>query len=143
MKLFRYLSIFFLISALLTTGASCKKIQEDIGKQFIIKAMTGGRWVVEKYTENEVDDLTNVFTGYEFQFMEDGKVNSYYNTETITGAWEGNTDNLTITSNFPGAADPLKKLNDIWKISNNTTKSVEGRPFNSSRIAFLKLVKKN
>ncbi len=74
MKLFRYLSIFFLISVLLTTGASCKKIQEDIGKQFIIKAMTGGRWVVEKYTENEVDDLTNVFTGYEFQFMEDGKV---------------------------------------------------------------------
>lgn len=143
MKLSRFLPVFVVMCAFVFAATGCKKIKEDIGKQFIINAMTGGRWVVDKYTENDTDDLTDIFTGYEFQFMADGKVYSYYNAETKTGVWEGNTSDLTITSNFAGAADPLKKLNDVWKISNNTTKSVEGRPFNSSRIAFLKLVKKS
>ncbi|MCC6288685.1 MAG: hypothetical protein IT249_12460 [Chitinophagaceae bacterium] len=105
--------------------------------------MTDGRWIVEKFTENETNDVTAMFEGYEFQFKEDGKVYGYYNTDQKQGVWEGNMSDLTITSNFPGAEDPLKKLNDVWKISNNTTKSVEAKPFNSGRVAFLKLVKKS
>lgn len=143
MKLIRLLLLFILMLSVLPTFVGCKKIQEDIGKQFIIKAMTDGRWTVSKFTENGTDDVTDLFTGYEFQFMADGKVHSYYNADIKTGSWEGNTNNLTISSNFPGADDPLKKLNDVWKISNNTTKSVDGTPLNSSRTAFLKLVKKN
>lgn len=142
MKLIRLFLLFVLIPAFLSTVVSCKKVKEDIGKQYIIKVMTDGRWVVEKFTENETEDMTGMFDGYEFQFMEDGKVYSYYSAEKQTGTWEGNTTNLTITSSFPAATDPLKKLNDVWKISNNTTKSVEATPFNSSRVAFLKLVKK-
>lgn len=143
MKLIRTATLFIAVFTLLSASISCKKVKEDIGKQFIIKVMTDGRWVVNQFTENDTDDLTSMFEGYEFQFMEDGKVHSYYNADTKTGNWEGNTSDLTITSNFPGADDPLKKLNDVWKISNNTTKSVEAKPFSSNRIAFLKLVKKS
>ena len=143
MKLIRAPFIYMLLVVLATGSISCKKVQEDIGQQFIIKIMTNGRWVVEKFTENDTDDITAMFQGYEFEFKEDGKVYGYYETSQKQGTWSGNTTDLTITSSFAGADDPLKKLNDVWKLSNNTSKSVEARPFNSNRVAFLKLVKKN
>jgi hypothetical protein len=128
--------------AILLGIVSCKKVKENIEQQFIVKIMTDGRWIVGEFIENDSINVTSMFDGYEFQFTQDGKVYSYYDTNQKQGVWEGNTANLTITSNFPGANNPLKKLNDVWKLSNNTTKSVEATPFNSSRVAFLKLAKK-
>jgi hypothetical protein len=31
----------------------------------------------------------------------------------------GNVSDYTITSNFPSAADPVKKLNGVWKIKDS------------------------
>ena len=143
MKLARLLYIYSLLVVWIFVAGSCNKIKEDIGKQFIINVMTDGRWIVNKFTEDGTVDITHSFDGYEFQFTADGKVYGFYNTSQEVGTWEGNTNNLTITSDFPGAGDPLRKLNGVWKISNNTKTSVEASPFNSSRIAFLKLVKKS
>ena len=124
-------------------AVQCKKVKEDLGKKFIISAMTSGLWTVQTFTDENAD-ITENFAGYEFQFKEDGKVYAIKTgtLEQVTGAWEGNVDDLTIFSNFPGAGEPLQRLNDTWKITNNTTKLVEAKPFNSNRTAYLKLVKK-
>lgn len=143
MKKFRPIYIGVLSLFFLFTTVRCKKIKEDLGMKFIIAAMTDGRWLVDKFTDSN-EDIAASFTGYEFQFTEDGKVYGYYNgTQVGAGTWVGDVNNLTIQSNFPGAAEPLVRLNDRWKITNNTTKLVEATPFNSSRTAYLKLVKKS
>lgn len=143
MKLFRITTISAILFFSLYAFTGCKKVKEDIGKQFIVGIMTDGRWVVETFTENGTDDITNTFTGYEFQFTADGKVYGYYGEDKQTGTWSGNTTDLTITSDFPVSTDPVKKLNGTWKISKNTKTSLEATPYNSSRVAFLKLVKKS
>lgn len=124
-------------------GLQCKKVKEDLGKRFIINAMTSGLWIVQVFTDENVD-ITTDFGDYEFQFKEDGKVFAIKTatTQQVEGTWEGNVDDLTIFSNFPGAGEPLLRLNDTWKITNNTTRLVEAKPFNTSRTAYLKLVKK-
>ncbi|HTN07488.1 hypothetical protein [Agriterribacter sp.] len=134
--------LFLLIFSL--SGLHCKKVKEDLGKKFIISAMTNGLWIVQAFTDGNTD-ITADFSGYEFQFKEDGKVFAIKaaTAELVVGAWEGNVNDLTIFSNFPAAGEPLSKLNDTWKITNNTTKLVEAKPFTSSRTAYLKLIKKS
>lgn len=124
-------------------GLQCKKVKEDLGKKFIINAMTSGLWIVQVFTDDNID-ITADFDGYEFQFTEDGKVFAIKTgtAEQVQGTWEGNVNDLTIFSDFPGAGEPLLRLNDTWKITNNTTKLVEAKPFNAARTAYLKLVKK-
>ena len=143
MRKFRvcYGLLFLLVFSL--GGLQCKKVKEDLGKKFIINAMTIGLWFVQTFTDDNID-ITADFTGYEFQFKEDGKVFAIKTAtaEQVQGAWEGNVNDLTIFSNFPGAGEPLVRLNDTWKITNNTPKLVEAKPFNAVRTAYLKLVKK-
>ncbi len=124
-------------------GIQCKKIKEDIARKFIIDAMTNGLWIVQVFKDNN-EDITASFRDYEFQFRENGKVYAIKaaTAEQVTGTWEGNVNDLTIFSNFPGAGEPLLRLNDTWKIVNNTTKLVEAQPFSTGRSAYLKLVKK-
>ena len=64
--------IFFLLIFSLS-GFQCKKIKEDIGRKFIINAMTSGLWIVQTFS-NENVDITAEFSSYEFQFKKDGKV---------------------------------------------------------------------
>ena len=143
MRKFRVCCGLLVLLVLSLGGVQCKKVKEDLGKKFIINAMTSGLWIVQVFTDNNID-ITTDFSGYEFQFKEDGKVFAIKTAtaEQVLGAWEGNVNDLTIFSNFPGAGDPLLKLNDTWKITNNTTKLVEAKPFNTARTAYLKLVKK-
>lgn len=142
MKQYRGLLMCLVLLASLICGTGCKKVQEDLGMKFILGAMTDGRWLVDKFTEDS-NDISPSFAGYEFQFMEDGKVYAFYGADQKEGTWVGDVNALTIFSNFPGAAAPLISLNDTWKITNNTTKLVEAVPSNATRKAYLKLVKKN
>jgi hypothetical protein len=139
---FRALLMCSLLLTLLTGGIACKKVKEDLARRFIISAMTDGRWLVDKFTE-DTEDITASFNGYEFQFEEDGKVYAILGASQEEGTWVGDVNALTIFSNFPGATAPLSGLNDTWKVTNNTTKLVEAEPVNSARKAYLKLVKKN
>ena len=141
-KQFRALLACSLLLTLLIGGIACKKVKEDLARRFILSAMTDGRWLVDKFTE-DTEDITASFSGYEFQFKADGKVYVILGAGQEEGTWVGDVNALTIFSNFPGAIAPLSSLNDTWKITNNTTKLVEAIPVNSTRKAYLKLVKKN
>lgn len=141
MKNFRAVGSFVLLFAVLSFSG-CKKVKEDLAMKFLLEAMTNGRWIVDTYKEDNVDE-TAAFDGYEFQFTEEGKVYAIMGAGQTEGTWVGDVNNLTIYANFPSATEPLIKLNDTFKITNNTTKLVEAKPFNESRNVYLKLVKKS
>lgn len=123
------------------TIAHCQKVKENLARDYVIKVMTQGRWIVERFTENG-NDSTALFTPYEFQFLADGKVYAIDGARQVPGTWEGNTSQMTITSNFPGDNDTLRLVSDVFKIFNNTPTKVEAKPSNTARDAYLKLVKK-
>jgi hypothetical protein len=141
MKRFFSPQCFLLLMGLAIGLAHCSKTKEKLAQDFVVKAMTSGRWLVQVFKENSTD-VSSEFTGYEFQFYENGTVQGFKGTNATTGTWIGNATELTIYSNFPVANDTLKRLNDTWKIKNNTLSMVEANPSSSSRIAYLKLIKK-
>ena len=141
MKRFFSPQFFLLLMSLAIGLAHCSKTKEKLAKDFVIKAMTSGRWVVQVFKEDG-NDVTSEFAGYEFQFYKDGKVEGINGTNISNGTWIGNASEETIYSNFPIANDTIKRLNDTWKVKNNTLTMVEANPTNTSRVAYLKLVKK-
>lgn len=121
------------------TLAHCSK--EEVQQNLVTKAMTDGQWVVQQFTENSMD-VSSEFSPYVFQFFENGQVKAINGTTTITGSWTGDANARTITSSFTAANSTLQRLNDTWRIFNNTFTMVEANPTTTSRIAYLKLVKK-
>jgi hypothetical protein len=119
--------------------AHCSK--KEVQKNIIIQAVTNGRWVVQQFTENTLD-VSSEFKTYEFQFYENGTVQGISGAVITNGSWTANPEDRTITSVFPTGNDTLKRLNDTWRIFNNSFTLVEANPTNVSRTAYLKLVKK-
>ncbi|MBA4167216.1 MAG: hypothetical protein H0X41_06710, partial [Chitinophagaceae bacterium] len=81
----------------------------------LVQAMTDGQWHVETFQEGP-DTITDEFTGYNFQFQENGKVTSIKDSLIIQGNWTSDVQNYSISSDFPSAENPIKKLNGTWKI---------------------------
>ena len=119
--------------------AHCSK--KEAQKNIIIEAMTNGRWVVQQFTESALDVSTE-FNTYEFQFYENGTVQSFKGSVVTNGTWTADPEARTISSVFPAGNDTLIRLNDTWKIFNSTFTLVEANPTNTTRTAYLKLVKK-
>jgi len=137
-----YSSQFVLILLMISISiAHCAKKKEEIQTDLVIKVMTSGRWIVENFSENN-SDLSSEFANYEFQFFENGTVQGLNGSVTTSGTWVGDANSLTIYSNFPVGSTTILRLNDTWKITNNTLSLVEAKPLNSGRTAYLKLVKK-
>lgn len=132
---------FLLLLVISISIAHCAKKKEEIKTNIVIEAMTSGRWVVEKFSENNVD-VTSEFSNYEFQFYKDGSVKGFNTNGDAAGTWVGDVVSETISSNFPNTNDTLKRMNDTWKIVKNSFTYVEARPTNTNRTAFLRLVKK-
>lgn len=110
---------FFLFSA-------CKKAIEDRKEDIILSAMTNGQWYVYAYQEGSTD-ISSDFEPFVFQFYRDGKVAAIAGADRTEGTWIANTNTLSITSNFPGAASPLSKLNAEWKITDNSWDYVKAK----------------
>jgi hypothetical protein len=121
--------------------AHCAKKKEEIKKDLVIQLMTSGRWLVQNFSENSTD-VSNEFINYEFQFFENGTVQAINGSVTTTGTWVGDANALTIYSNFVIGSNTILRLNETWKITNNTLSLVEAIPANPGRTAYLKLVKK-
>ncbi len=122
-------------------GTGCKKVKEDLGLRFLMNAMTNGRWLVNVYTKDGVDE-TAAFEGYEFQFTENNKVYAITASGELEGVWSANLNEKTIESKFPVNTMPLIRLNEKFKVVNNTPKLVEAHPVDENKDIYLKLVKK-
>ena len=106
-----------LFSILLLSG--CKRTQEQLAEDIIVRAMTDGRWTVTVY--NNGTDLSSSFSGYSFQFKSNRTVDAIRNAAVeSSGTWQGDGLARTIQSAFPANAPAaLKQLDGLWRITNN------------------------
>ncbi|MGE5519158.1 MAG: hypothetical protein ACM3VS_04450 [Candidatus Dadabacteria bacterium] len=101
--------------------ASCAKDPITQAKEnFVLNAMTNGKWKVSSFVRGSTD-VTTGFAPYSFQFKTDLTVDAINNgTVEKTGSWSANSTDLTITSTFTGANATLTQLNGTWKITDNS-----------------------
>jgi hypothetical protein len=135
----KYLLLIFV--ATLFISGSCKRAIEKKKEDLIMKAITDGVWIVEQYFEG-ANNITSEFLNYDFRFYENWSVTGTKGTVTDTGTWSGNTSNYSITSQFPTANDPVKKLNGVWKIKDSYWDYVKAEMTTGSGINVLYLRKK-
>ncbi|HYH15601.1 MAG TPA: hypothetical protein VD794_10285 [Flavisolibacter sp.] len=110
---------------LLVSLGSCEKAIERAKEDALIDAITTGYWKVTKYTKGTTD-LTGSFNSYKFQFKKTNSVDALKNnTFEMTGLWQGDAANRTITASFVNATEPLTLLNGTWTITNSTWTSVD------------------
>ena len=132
------------VMILFMTGvhSGCKKAVVDASKELLLEIMTNGRWVVEVYSQDNID-LTAEYTGYEFQFYRDGNLQGIKGSDVTNGTWVPDTRNLTMQSSFPlGSNTLLIRLNETWKITKSSMSHVEAKPLSNTKTAYLKLIKK-
>ena len=133
-----------MVIILFMTGMNtgCKKAVVDTSKELLLEIMTNGRWVVEVYSQDNID-LTAEYTGYEFQFYRDGNLQGIKGSDVTNGTWVPDTRNLTMQSSFPlGSNTLLIRLNETWKITKSSMSHVEAKPLSNTKTAYLKLIKK-
>jgi hypothetical protein len=135
-KLLRFLPILFLLFSF-----ACKKAIQEKQQDILVDAITSGVWKVEKYMEGQTD-ITADFSGYEFKFSKDWTVTATLGSATTNGTWTGDINTKTISSEFPSAGDPLKKLNGLWKIKDSYWDYVKAEMVVGSSTNLLQLRKK-
>jgi hypothetical protein len=111
---------------------SRKKYIQQQEENAIIQDVTTGYWYVQEYLQND-SDITASFSGYLFKFNTNNTVVGTINGVSTTGSYAVDISALTITSDFPGAPDPLKELNETWTITDSYTNFVVANSKDSIR----------
>ncbi|GAB4094413.1 hypothetical protein [Flaviaesturariibacter terrae] len=118
------LTTVLLLSTPLLLG-SCKKLIEQKQEQAAIQVITNGRWKINAFSTGSTDQAA-AFSSYLFQFNTNQTVDAYYNgTMQLSGGWNYDLPNRTVTGNFPTTAEPLSLINGTWTITNSSETSVD------------------
>jgi len=97
---------------------SCKKLVQQQEQSAAINIITNVLWYVQTYNQDSTD-ITASFSGFVFQFKQDGTVTGTRDSVSTSGTWAADITNRTITSNFPDPPSPLNMLNSVWKITDS------------------------
>jgi hypothetical protein len=97
---------------------SCKKAIEKKQEQIVMDAITNGTWLVVLYSEDG-NVMTTSYSDYQFKFNNDETLNAISSGPLVAGTWKPDISQFTITTNFPGATDPLQKLISVWKLTDS------------------------
>ncbi|MBA2500900.1 MAG: hypothetical protein H0V30_14340 [Chitinophagaceae bacterium] len=125
----------------LVSFTACKKTLEDKARDIVIDAMTSGQWRISLFTVNG-NNITTDFAAYTFQYHKNETVDAIKNGSVeVTGNWEGDANNMSISANFSNVSEPLLLINGNWKITNNSWTFVEAKQTNGSQIKTLRLDK--
>jgi hypothetical protein len=125
----------------LVMASSCQKLIDKKKEQIVLDIMTSGEWYVEQYFEGSAN-ITSDFLNYLFRFKEDRTVTGTHDTEIYQGTWAEDVSNISITSDFPTAPDPVKKLNGTWKIKDSARDYVKAEMTTPTGKNILRLRKK-
>ena len=102
------------LGLLILLTCSCKKTLDKEKENYLLGVLTEGTWFLQNYSENELD-YTYFFSAFTFKFYDNGTVDARTTTETVSGTWVGDINNLTFTVNFPASNIQLAKLNHVWQ----------------------------
>ena len=119
--------IIALLLLLLVFPFSCKKYIQNQEENALVSIVTKGNWRITGYMDHQVKNLTDSFSGYTFQFNENGTLYTVKFGQQTNGTWSADIGNKTITSNFPTATYPITLLNHTWTITDSYTDSVAAK----------------
>jgi hypothetical protein len=121
---------------------SCKKFIQNQEQKKVIQEVTNGLWYVTSYNQND-SNMTAAFSGYVFKFDQNNTVTGVIGTDSTQGQWVVDVNAKTITSDFPGAPQPLSLLNETWLIEDSYTDSVSAKSTDTvnNTISYLQLKK--
>ena len=119
--------IFALLLLLLVFPFSCKKYIQNQEENALVNIVTKGNWRITGYMDHQTKNLTDSFSGYTFQFNENGTLYTVKFGQQTNGTWSADIGNKTITSNFPTATYPITLLNHTWTITDSYTDSVAAK----------------
>ena len=125
MKKWTFLTTLFIL--LLVIPFSCKKYIEQQEQNALVDLVTKGTWRITGYLDHQTNNITDSFSGYAFQFNENGTVYGIRYGQQTNGTWSANVNNKTITSDFPSATYPISMLNHTWTVTDSYTDSVAAK----------------
>jgi hypothetical protein len=132
---------FALFIFLLTLLISCKKTEETVQEDLVIKAMTDGQWAITNFVLNGTN-ITSDFSSYKFKYYSNKTVDAIKNGSVEkTGTWDGNANTNTTSANFSGAIYPLNLINGNWLITKNSWIYVESSQIAGSDSKLMRLDK--
>jgi hypothetical protein len=120
---------------------SCKKYIQQQEQNALVSLVTNGTWRVTGYLDHGINNLTDSFSGYSFQFNQNETVYGIRYGQQTNGTWSVNVSAKSITSNFPSAPYPLNLLNYTWIITDSYTDSVAAKAVVDSSYNILNLHK--
>jgi hypothetical protein len=119
---------------------SCKKFIDDQKKEAAIDFITSGQWIVQSFYVDSTS-VTADFEGYTFTFYDNGTVTGIRSGSMEDGTWISDVPSRTITSDFPGASEPLVKLNGVWTLKDGGNDFVKAERIATSATMHLELKK--
>lgn len=125
----------------LATVTSCQKLIDKQKEKIAMDIITNGDWYVEQYVQDSTN-VTSDFLNYLFRFHEDRTVTGTLGTEVFNGTWEEHISELSISSEFPTAPDPVRKLNGKWRIKDSSKEFVKAEMYTATGKNLLLLRKK-
>jgi hypothetical protein len=130
-----------LLSLALLIPFSCKKYIQQQEQNALVELVTNGTWRVTGYLDHMTINLKDSFSGYNFQFNQNGIVYGDLNGQITYGSWSADVSSKTIISNFPGSGFPINMLNHTWKITDSYPDSVAAKTTVDSSFNILNLHK--
>jgi hypothetical protein len=124
----------------LTTATSCQKFIDRQKEKMAMDIITDGDWYVEQYIQ-DTTNVTSEFLNYLFHFHEDRTVTGTLGTEVYNGTWEEHISDISISSQFPTAPDPVKRLNGKWKLKDSSKEFVKAEMITATGTNYLRLRK--
>jgi hypothetical protein len=112
-----------LLSVFVLLLFSCKKYIQQQEENEALTIITNGVWIVTEYQQNS-NDITASFSGYVFKFNANDIVTGTKDSVSLNGVWSADITSQSIVADFPTAGDPLKNLNETWKITDSSPTTV-------------------
>ena len=111
----------FVFVALISTASMCNDDEnDDMTNQSLETSLGFGTWRVTYFFDKQ--DETDDFSGYSFQFNDDGVAIATKSSLSVQGSWntEDSSDGITKLYIDFGPGEPLEELNEDWKVVGNT-----------------------
>lgn len=114
--------IILVFGAVMVT-ASCKK--DDVSADGAKADLQSGTWKIT-FLEDDGQNETYHFSGYNFTFGANGVATASNGTQNVTGSWsiQQDSDHVELVLNF-GTNEPWDELQDDWHIIKQTDKKFE------------------
>ncbi|MDQ3278827.1 MAG: hypothetical protein M3Q06_10910 [Bacteroidota bacterium] len=123
---------------------SCTRSADDLTQPPVqVQAVSAGTWKVSLFTDSGADE-THKFTGYSFQFNNDGTMTAASGPLSKAGTWKVESSSRKFIIDLGDKAEgnkPLGELTDDWRIVSITAAEIKLRDDNPASAEFLTFVK--